>query len=165
MILRNANINDAISISRVHYTCWHDTYPGLLDNNFLDKIHIDFWVNSTKDLILNDKGNIYVVEEDNQVVGDIFFGKGRSIDNAGEIWALYVLPDYQKQGFGEILIKKAINKLSEKYSTIYVKVLLGNEKALNFYKKIGFVDDDKIVEEQWMKFKFKNKVLVYKIKK
>ena len=54
------------------------------------------------------------------------------------IYGLYVLKEYQNKKIGYELIKSAIHLLS-KYNYISLWVLKGNIKAINFYKKVGFI--------------------------
>lgn len=58
-----------------------------------------------------------------------------SIINKEFIGALFVDPNCQGKGIGEKLIKHA----KEKYINLTLTVYKENEKAVGFYKKVGFV--------------------------
>lgn len=58
---------------------------------------------------------------------------------AGEIYSLYVEPDYRGSGVGRQLLDHAVNWLSaQSAETIRVYVAEGNEQALPFYESLGF---------------------------
>lgn len=78
-----------------------------------------------------------IVED--KVVGFCGCGKSQSKDmeNCGEVFALYVLKEYQNKKIGYALMQEALKRLVE-FPEIVLWVLRGNEKAINFYKKVGF---------------------------
>lgn len=54
-----------------------------------------------------------------------------------EIKGFYVLPVYQRRGIGHQLLTYFINLFSDQ-TYFMLKVLSTNEKAITFYKKMGF---------------------------
>jgi GNAT superfamily N-acetyltransferase len=48
---------------------------------------------------------------------------------------LLVHPDYQGQGVGQMIV----NKMQEKYQDFHMQMLTADGKAIDFYKKAGFV--------------------------
>ncbi|MBQ3638282.1 MAG: GNAT family N-acetyltransferase, partial [Clostridia bacterium] len=56
---------------------------------------------------------------------------------AGEIFALYVLGEVQRQGIGTELTRRALDLLAD-HPVVALWVLDGNEKAIRFYEKTGF---------------------------
>lgn len=56
--------------------------------------------------------------------------------DSGEIVALYVLKEYQKEGIGKALLNAALNDIGEKNVTIFM--INGNDNAAGFYRKMGF---------------------------
>lgn len=60
-----------------------------------------------------------------------------------EIISLYVLPEYWSSKQGYELIKFGLDRLkSQGYDKCYLWVIEGNERAINFYKKVGFISDN-----------------------
>ena len=47
---------------------------------------------------------------------------------------LLVLPEYQGKGIGELIV----NKMQERYAGFHMQMLTADEKAIDFYKKMGF---------------------------
>lgn len=61
-------------------------------------------------------------------------------DDALEIERIYIRNKFQKQGLGKYLINTAIDiALGEKKNRVWLGVWEKNENAIQFYKKIGFV--------------------------
>lgn len=122
----------------VHWKAWQEAYAGLLPKDFLDRRSLEQcqkWARSYPQDIL-----VAVVE--GQVVGFASYGRSGSADlgAAGELYALYLLEDYHGQGIGFALMQAALDRLAV-YSTIVLWVLEGNQPAIAFYEKVGFVLD------------------------
>ena len=121
-----------------------------LQNKDIDKI-MEIWLESTIDAhkfiskeYWNENYNIvkdvyipmsktFIYEENDDIRGFI------SIINNDFIGALFVEKNYQSQGIGKSLIDYAKNL----YDNLSLAVYKENEKALEFYKKMGF----KIISE------------------
>jgi GNAT superfamily N-acetyltransferase len=48
---------------------------------------------------------------------------------------LLVHPDYQGKGIGQMIVAK----MQEKYKDLHMQMLTADGKAIEFYKKVGFV--------------------------
>ena len=83
-----------------------------------------------------------VAKDGDHVIGFVCYGayQDQTLPQHGEIYALYVLQDYQKQGVGFALMNAAIEKL-QTYSHIALWVLKGNQRAIAFYQQYGFILD------------------------
>ena len=60
-----------------------------------------------------------------------------SLTDCGEVYAIYLLEEYQGRGIGYRLMCEACEKLKT-YDRIALWVLEGNEKAIRFYERFGF---------------------------
>lgn len=101
---------------------------------------------------LNDPNSVfYFAELDNQVIGylKLNFGGAQTElkDNkALEIERIYVTKAFHGKNVGQLLYNKAIEVAKEKSADyIWLGVWEENQKALQFYKKNGFVEFDKHV--------------------
>lgn len=101
---------------------------------------------------LNDPNSVfYFAELDNQVIGylKLNFGGAQTElkDNkALEIERIYVTKAFHGKKVGQLLYNKAIEVAKEKSADyIWLGVWEENQKALQFYKKNGFVEFDKHV--------------------
>ena len=84
-------------------------------------------------------GNSYVcVDDGDRVVGFVGYGHhGPEDPDTGEVYALYVLPEYQGMGVGRQLLDAALDKLSA-FPHLCLWAVKGNERAIRFYEKNGF---------------------------
>ena len=147
MFLRRAVLNDAQSIAEVSVTTWKDIYKGLIPDDILAARNVTpKRIKQWEDRISRQENTVvFVVEENEKVVAFLWGGVGRDEKLVGnEIYALYVLPNYQKKGMGTALI----NEFKEAFpkENFYAFVLEGNPSA-SFYKKIGFTQDDNNVKQ------------------
>ncbi|HRG01041.1 MAG: GNAT family N-acetyltransferase [Bacteroidia bacterium] len=61
-----------------------------------------------------------------------------------EIERIYIKKEYQGKAFGKALMEKAIDIAKQSYyKYIWLAVWEHNTKAINFYKKLGFIEFDK----------------------
>lgn len=147
--IQEAKISDAVGIARVHVKTWQSAYTGLVPDDFLKKLSIQGRaVGWKKQLEKPDKGNRYFVGVINrQIVGWCATGKCRDEDttlNNGEVYGIYVLPEYNGKGIGSQLMKTALTKLKEDgYMTATLWVLSTNEKSKKWYKSKGWKPDGK----------------------
>lgn len=99
---------------------------------------------------LNDKNaEFYFANHDEKVIGYLKLNFGQSQtelqdDKALEIERIYVLKEYHGKSVGQFLYDKAI-QIARKNCAEYVwlGVWEENSRAINFYKKNGFVEFDK----------------------
>lgn len=139
-IIRLMNENDYEGKGYVHYQSWIETYTGLIDQNYLNTRTLDKCIDIAKKY----PENTFVSEVDGKIVGFASYGQchDEDLNNAGEIYAIYVLKAYQNQGIGKMLMDACINALKD-YQSIVVWALATNDKAIGFYQHLGFIKDGK----------------------
>ena len=82
--------------------------------------------------------NILVAKDGDRVVGFVGYGHhGPEDPDTGEVFALYVLPEYQGTGVGQRLMDAALEKLSA-CPHLCLWAVKGNARAIRFYEKNGF---------------------------
>lgn len=82
----------------------------------------------------------YVSLLNNEVIGSIMAGYE---GHRGWINYLAVAPKHQRKGYGKKLVQKAINELAKMgCAKINLQVRRTNTKVIDFYKNIGFKEDD-----------------------
>ena len=119
----------------VHWQAWHEAYPGLVSQEYLDAFTLD----KCEKIAFSWRDNLIVAIDNNRVIGFVGYGdQGDEAPNIGEIFALYVLSDYYGTGVGLDLMKAGLKQLAE-YPEICLWVLKENKRAIRFYKKCGFV--------------------------
>lgn len=138
MEIRHATSNDAVSIAKVHVDSWRTTYQNVLPAEFLENLSYEqrtkLWENNLKEQ------QVYVAEIEEKIIGFSVGGKERTghYENyLGELYAIYLLENYQNQGIGGLLFNQVIKELKESnLNSMLVWVLEGNE-AEHFYKAKG----------------------------
>lgn len=115
----------------VHWKSWHDTYPGLVSQAYLDSLTLE----TCEQRAFNWKGTSIIATENNQVIGFIDYDVREK--NNQEIFALYVLSEYRHKGVGHELMKTALDHMDEKRQ-VNLWVLKENQGAICFYQKCGF---------------------------
>lgn len=128
----------------VHWKSWQEAYPGLVDQNYLDALTLA----KCEEIAFKWPDNILIAKDGGRVIGFAGYGKCRNDDlpAAGEIFAIYVLSEYYGTGTGQRLVQAALKELN--YPQVALWVLKGNERAIRFYKKCGFIFDG--AEEELM---------------
>lgn len=118
----------------VHWKCWKETYPGLVSQEYLEKLTPE----KCEKMAFRWRDNILVAKEGERVIGFVGFGDhGPEEPDTGEVFALYVLPEYHGTGVGRQLMDAALEKLAS-YPHICLWLVKGNARALHFYEKCGF---------------------------
>ena len=140
--------DDAFGITTVFYKAWLATYPneakGVTVEDIEDSYKDEFStekIENLKELIRNLPKNKkrLVAKRGDMVVGACTVIRN---ENNNYLRTLYVLPEFQNKGIGTKLWNKANEFLNPKKDT-FVQVADYTENAINFYKKLGFIDTGK----------------------
>jgi ribosomal protein S18 acetylase RimI-like enzyme len=141
-MVRPATVDDAQAIARVHVASWRSTYKGLLPGDFLEALseagYTERWIR----FIGQGSSRVYVVEQDGEVVGFASGGRERAeeIGFSGELYAIYVLDPFQRQGYGRELVRAVVTGLREMgLEDMLIWVLRDNQPARGFYERLGGV--------------------------
>lgn len=121
----------------VHWKSWQEAYKGLVDASYLEALTLEKCTAAA----FKYPENTLVAKVGEKVAGFCAYGESRVEDlpGAGEIYALYVLPEYYGTGIGLALMDAGLEKLEGKRA--FVRVLKNNARAIRFYEKCGFMRD------------------------
>ncbi|WP_404460703.1 GNAT family N-acetyltransferase [Sutcliffiella horikoshii] len=137
--IRKAILSDTKGIANVHVESWKTTYANIVPDEYLNNLTYEsreqIWINSIPN------GGVYVAENnEGEIVGFSSGGKERSgkYDGFdGELYAIYILKEYQGQGIGKALIQPIIDELiGMGLNTMLVLVLKDNVSRL-FYEALS----------------------------
>ena len=135
--VRCATPVDAADIGAVHVSTWRSAYPGLLPDQYLAKLSAPRQAAFYERAIRMGAG-VHVLTQNQHIVG--FSTARRTRGNPlgdGEIETLYVLDDYQGNGFGRRLLQASAGYLAELgCASVFVWVLRDNP-ACFFYEHLG----------------------------
>lgn len=134
-MIRLPTQNDLLSVGHVYCEAWKAAYRGIVPDKFLDGLTDE----SCAPRSVRTKGAL-VYEKDGIVVGAASFGALRDSDGkqTGELYSIYVLPEYWRNGAGKALFEAVRNELrADGYSTMFLWTLSKNHRARQFYEKMG----------------------------
>jgi GNAT superfamily N-acetyltransferase len=145
MLLRRAVPGDEHAVARVHVRSWQVAYRGLLPDDYLDRLAPADWAAryTFAEATAGLPRTTVVVGEDG-ICGFATTGSSRDPDaeGAGELYAIYVHPDWWHRGVGRLLIGDVRSRLAEqRFSGAVLWVLMGNERAERFYRSDGWEPD------------------------
>lgn len=122
----------------VHWRSWHETYGGLVDAGYLAGVTLE----KCRETARRWPDNILVAKDGEKVIGFAAYGAYRdeTLPGCGEIFALYVLGEYQGRQVGYGLMNAALERLAG-YPRTALWVLRGNGRAIRFYERYGFCLD------------------------
>ncbi|MGB8212295.1 MAG: GNAT family N-acetyltransferase [Anaerolineales bacterium] len=141
--IRLARSEDAPGIAKVHVDSWRTTYKGLIADEFLAALSHEqrtlYWTQNLADP--PSASFVYIAEtRPGEIVGFVSAGpEGQGDPNyRGEIYAIYLLNQVQRQGVGRELIHIAMQELCERsFSSMLLWVLKDNLPAREFYQAVG----------------------------
>jgi diamine N-acetyltransferase len=148
--VRRVDIADIEQLQQIGRQTFFETFSaGNTEENMKKYLEEGFTVDKLT-TELNDKNSeFYFAVIDNKVIGylKLNFGQAQTElkdDNAVEIERIYVLKEYHGKKVGQLLYDKAIQIAQTKNASyVWLGVWEENPRAINFYKKNGFVEFDK----------------------
>lgn len=142
--IREAIIPDIPRLAFISFTAWKQSYPGIIEQTYLETLSYKDRLKSRHLFFQFPSPKICFVA----VVEDIIIGfcdvslarKAPETNCKGEVYALYILEEYKRQGIGTALWQATINYLhTQKLRPFKAQVLKDNMVARHFYEKKGGV--------------------------
>lgn len=148
--IKKVTINDIDLLQKIGKQTFYETFSaGNTEENMTTYLNEGF---SKEKLIaeLNDQHvEFYFATLNNNIIGYLKLNVGQAQtelqdDNALEIERIYVLREFHGKNVGQLLYNKAIQiARQKKASYVWLGVWEKNPRAINFYKKNGFIEFDK----------------------
>ena len=142
MKIRLSNIADARAMARIYVQAWRDTYNGILPSDYLGTMSIPEHEHAFLNDLHDNRIICFVAEEGgNGVVGFVTGGPERNGNfiYSGEIYTLYVLRSYQRQGIGFKLVSALAAHLNRHAIYSMMVWVLKQNPNRRFYEKINGV--------------------------
>ena len=137
--IRRAKASDASAVAETHDEAWRGAYQGVIPGLELDKLinrrGPDWW-----DSAIRKGSRISILAFGDKVAGYANYGRNRarSLFYDGEIYELYLRPEFQGLGFGRRLFTAARRDLAQSgLKSLIVWALSENENAVEFYRALG----------------------------
>lgn len=137
--IRQAKPPDAAAVAATHDEAWRAAYQGIIPSVELDKLinrrGADWW-----DTAIRKGSRISILVFGDDVAGYANYGRNRarSLSYDGEIYELYLRPEFQGLGFGRRLFSAVRRDLSQSgMKSLVVWALSDNDMAVEFYRALG----------------------------
>ena len=149
-MIRLAKNQDAEAIGLVHIQSWQKAYEDYIPEDILNNLSLSerakLWGN-----LIEQGVEVLVLEKGSEIVGfaSICAFRGEGFSKSGEISAIYLSPQYWRNGYGSELCLAAIERLANAgYKDVLLWVLIDNTSARHFYENLGFeaTEDTKLEE-------------------
>lgn len=145
IVMRWAGPDDAAGIARVHVWSWQAAYRDILSRDYLESLSVAQQQRQWQDRLMHAETRVVVADIGGQVVGFCAWGPCRDINAARcqvEVYTLYLAPSYWSRGIGRRLWQHALAEIRQDTpSRISLWVLTANQRALRFYRSLGFEAD------------------------
>lgn len=140
--VRRADPQDARDIAGVHRKVWISSYAGLIPHkplvHMIERRREDWWRRATRG-----PSTLLVLEVAGKIAGYATIGANRikALKQEGEIYELYLLPEYQGIGLGSYFFRECRAILRALNMTgLVVWCLEDNDHAVTFYRAMGGMD-------------------------
>ena len=147
MIVREATAADAAAVARVQVDSWQAAYQGIIEDAALRGLSVEnkqaYWLQW---FLRNEASRFMrVIDDEARAVGFAVGGpvRGRTpgspdLPAVGEIYVLYLLPQVQRRGWGEQLMRSMARGLHRRgLEALLLWVLQRNHGACRFYEALG----------------------------
>ena len=148
--IKKITLADIDQLQNIGRQTFFETFSSANTKENMDKYLDEEFSVSKLTAELSDKNSeFYFATFNNKVIGYLKLNFGQSQtelkdDKALEIERIYVLKEFQGKAVGQMLYKKVIQIARQtKTDYVWLGVWEKNQRAINFYKKNGFVDFDK----------------------
>ncbi|MBI3436059.1 MAG: GNAT family N-acetyltransferase [Proteobacteria bacterium] len=137
--VRRAKAHDAAAVADTHDAAWLSAYRGIIPGAELAKLinrrGVAWWESAIR------KGSrISVLVFGDQLAGYANYGRNRarSLHYDGEIYEIYLRPEFQGLGYGRRLFAAARRDLAQTgLKSLVIWALSENDPAIEFYRALG----------------------------
>jgi L-amino acid N-acyltransferase YncA len=152
VIVRFAQPDDAAGIARVNTISWREAYAGLLPEEFLARREVAEEVWRERMAERDSRGAVFVAQRGERIIGFAAAGPAlpwMALDpSVGLLYAIYLLAEAWGTGVGHRLHQAAVANLHNVgFKSAVLWLLDGNQRAIDFYERQGWVADGEVREE------------------
>lgn len=146
--IRPAIPADIPAIAFIHVDGWRSSYGDVVGRAFLESLNVEEKEKNWGVWFSGGQVDVLLAEDETgKPAGFISFGKLKTAPPGmspirplytAEVYAIYILRDFQGQGLGRRLMSAAAAQLKEKkHKSLCLWVVEGNKRAIEFYKALG----------------------------
>ncbi|WP_426561685.1 GNAT family N-acetyltransferase [Angustibacter sp. McL0619] len=163
--IRAARPGDEHSLGPVHLQVWREAYAGVLPAPYLAELSVESFTERWHELLRSEADGTaprrtFVLCADGEPVGIATAGPSRDdpADPAFELYAINVLAAHHGSGRSRALLEAAVDAVAPD-APLSLWVLRGNDRAMAFYRRLGFAPDGRtkphpgtgVIEERWVR--------------
>jgi ribosomal protein S18 acetylase RimI-like enzyme len=148
--IKRVTLNDISQLQKIGRQTFFETFSARnTEENMKKYLEVEFSIEKLTAELNNKNSEFYFAILENKVIGYLKLNFGQSQtelkdDKALEIERIYVLKEFHGKSVGQLLFDKAIQISRQKNADyVWLGVWEKNPKAINFYKKNGFIEFDK----------------------
>jgi ribosomal protein S18 acetylase RimI-like enzyme len=148
--IKKVTLQDIDQLQQISRQTFFETFSaGNTEENMKKYLEEGFSAEKLTAELNNPNSEFYFAELDNTVIGYVKLNFGESQtelkdDKALEIERIYVLKEFHGKKVGQLLYEKAMQLARQSNAEyVWLGVWEENPRAINFYKKNGFVEFDK----------------------
>ena len=137
--VRRAKPSDARAIATTHDDAWRNAYQGIIPGPELEKL-INRRGPVWWDTAIRKGSRVSLLVFGDRIAGYANYGRNRarSLHFDGEIYELYLRPEFQGLGFGRRLFAAARRDLAQSgLKSLVIWALSDNDPAVEFYRALG----------------------------
>jgi GNAT superfamily N-acetyltransferase len=153
--LRQARLEDAEAMARVHLQSWRESYAGIVPDEILKNLNmaerVKGWKSQLGPAYQGPRFNFVAEDSQDGVVGfasggplrtewgsDMHLPEELKDFSDGEFYAIYLLKSHSRRGVGKRLFECVVQGLKAKgFKSMLVWVLKDNAPARRFYEAMG----------------------------
>jgi len=148
--IKKVTLNNIDQLQHISRQTFYETFSaGNSEQNITKYLNEGFSIEKLTAELSDNNSEFYFAVLDNNVIGYLKLNFGQSQtelqdEKALEIERIYVLKEFHGKKVGQLLYDKAIQIARQKNADyVWLGVWEENPRAINFYKKNGFVEFDK----------------------
>ena len=145
--LSEITMHDLDTAVAIHCEAWRDAYIGFMDGDYISRkngTRREKWAAILAD---NPAGKHFLIRDRGIPVGMISMDLPRedAEPHTYEVFGLYILPLHMRKGYGTAAFALAEERIRQMgYQRISLWILEPNERAKQFWEKLGFVRTDRV---------------------
>lgn len=138
-VIEEPGPDDAEELARLHVLVWQQAYDGLMPADHLAGLDVEAFTERWRRRLAGElPGTTWVARDADGFVAFASSGPGRDEDRPVELelYAINLLERTHGTGLADALMERAVGD-----EPAYLWVLGGNDRAMGFYRRHGFVDE------------------------
>ena len=141
--IEELSIDNAHEYAYVNSRAWIESYKGIIDSEYLEKINTDESINTytekLKEYVVNNPDHFFLLRVEGKPMGVLCIRNPKYEDyqDCGELGAIYLLNDVKGKGYGRVLFEYAKEELKKIGYDKMVNGCIDGNPSNEFYKHMG----------------------------